>query len=176
MARRLSIPLAPHEDELLRQLYLTYRIPSDQYKRRQPEAARFLFEWNRRADRDDCWEDIYHYILTKRKQKKWPTLDGNHLPMPDPDWTTLPDDEWDALQESYAAVVLARGLGSDALLYDADLSSELARDFARRSGRSVPSPLLTALVVSKRKKGEWIHLRVEEADDDLGFGDIDEVA
>jgi hypothetical protein len=174
---RKSIPLTPDEDSTLRRLYLVLRIPSDQYKRRPREAASFLATWNHLTSRSDEWDELLHYIITKRKAHKWVTFGDEYEKLADPGWSILSDREWFHLEQAYAAVVLNKDTGSDSLLYDQDLSAELARDFAKRSGRSVAGTVLTGLIVSKRKRGEWLHLKPGRKDEgDLGFSDINEVA
>ena len=173
MTRRKSIRLSPDEVALLKKRYLLYRIPSDQYKRRLRIAARFLREWNALSGRSDCWEDVIHFIITKRKNGEWVTFGDTHLLMAEPDWDTLTAPEWASLERAYREVVLAREVASDHLVYDQTLAAELARRFAALTGRSLPSMTLAALAMSKRKRGEWVRLTPA---DGLGFSDIDEVA
>ena len=173
--RRRSIPLTPEENSLLQKLYLIYRIPSDQYRRRPEAVTRYLRDWENLSGRVDCWEDICHYIICRRKDKKWPTLNGDYLRLADPDWDVLNAREWAALEDEYRAVVLSREVGSDQLMFDQPMVSELARGFARRTKRSLSGPVLVALIVSRRKRGEWVHLR-PEADGDLNFSDIGKIA
>lgn len=182
MTRRKAIRLAPHEDDLLRRIYVRFNIPSDQYKRRPSAAARFLSEWNAQSNRSDEWGDVLHYIVTKRKAKrnKWPTLGDGHRRMADPAWELLSDGEWAALEAVYSKLLKPQACGSDNLLYDAGLAAQLARMFCAETGRSLPSPTLVGLILSRRKRGEWVLLqpkpeqpKTEEVA--VGWGDIDQV-
>ena len=180
MARRKSIALSAHEDALLRHIYAETNIPTDQFKLRVRQSAKrqFLAEWNRMSGRDDVWEDVIHYMTTKRKNGQWIQLSTGHQKAADPVEETLSPAEWRHLDAAYRAVVLTDGVGSDDLLFDKARASALARDFARRSGRSLDSQTLTSLVMAHRKRGELEKLRpdTDQGDSGLGFGDIDQVA
>lgn len=169
--------MPPHEREMLKHLYLEFRVPSDQYRRRPHFLDRFVRRWNVLADRHDSSGEILHFIVTKRKNGEWITLDGNyeHLEsMPD---DFLSDDEWKILQEVYEAVVLARNVGSDTLAFDDKLAKEVGRAFAKRAGRVVHDGLLFAAIMAKRKRGEWLKLRPDAGrKPDSGFDDIDKIA
>ncbi len=159
---------------LLQSLYLEFRIPSDQYKRRPRDAQRFLRRWNALSGRADLWEDVIHFIITRRKRKRWVVLGDDYIPLAEPDWDTLNVAEWTALECAYRKVVLAQDIASDNLVYDPLLAAALAREFAALTGRSLPSAILIALVMSKRKRGEWA--RLTPTPEGIGFSDMDEVA
>jgi hypothetical protein len=178
MARRKSIQLSCAEVGLLQDMYLRYRTPSDQYKRRPQRAARFLKEWNRLSGRSDSWEDVIHYIITRRKNKQWVTFgtDADYDKLAEPNWNLFSESDWTALEQAYREVLMPIDLGSDNLTYSRCLAAALARRFAAFAGRSVQSCVLMSLVMSKRKRGEWVRLRPPAENDDLGFSDIDQVA
>lgn len=159
MLRRNAIALAPHEDQLLRQRYQAHNIPTDQYKQRPNDSARFLSEWNRLSGRSDRWEDLLHYMILRRKKGRWVVLGDGYKRLADPPPESLTSAQWSELVESYRVVVLARGIASDALQIDPDLAGELAREFARRTGRSLPSGVLAGLLIARRKRGELDTLR-----------------
>ncbi len=144
MVKRMAIRLAPHEDQLLRRLYVTFNIPTDQYKMRRRDAARFLDQWNMRSGRSDEWGDVLHYMVTKRKNKKfnWPTLGDGHQRMSDPQPETLSDREWRILADVGAELLVTQKAGSDNLLFDPALAATMARMFAARAGRVVLSETL----------------------------------
>jgi len=176
-SRRKSIPLSPHEREILWHLYLEFRIPSDQYRRRPSELTRFVRRWNILAERNDSTGEVLHYIVTKRKNGEWATLDGDYHRL-----ETMPDDflsghEWELLESVYGELLAAQGLGSDNLAYDDDLASRIGREFAKRARRVVSPSLLFAAIMAKRKRGDWVKIESRQRDvRDIGFRDIDQVA
>lgn len=174
MKRKKAMPLSCREVALLQDLYLEFRIPSDQYKRRPRAAARLLRRWNTASGRSDCWENVIHYIISKRKQKKWVTFGDNYLQLAEPNWQVLNEQEWTALEQAYCEVLLAKDLASDNLVYDLNLATAVADRFAVLSGRAMDRMDLAALVMSKRKRGEWVRLK-PNAESSLGFSDIDEI-
>ena len=113
--------------------------------------------------------------MTKRKRHRWVRLDGDHDtardPRPD---AILSAAEWTHPESAYADGVLARGQGSDSLMYDRDMRAALARAFARRAGRAVPGDVLTGMLVRTRKRGELARLHPDR-DGGLNFGDLDAV-
>jgi hypothetical protein len=174
--RRHSIALSPHEREILKHLYLEYRIPSDQYRRRPKELARFVRRWNDISERSDEQGEVLHYVVTKRKNGEWVRLEGNHerLPAMEPDFLT--DEEWLALEAAYDEVLISRNLGSDNLAYSDSLAKEIGKEFAKRARRVVLPALLFSAIMAKRKRGEWPKLNPKPDDGDIGFSDIDDVA
>lgn len=182
MARRKAMCLAPHEDSILRDLYVETNIPLCQFKQRIRDGQRFLREWNQRSGRCDEWGDVLHYMVTCRKDKKnrgWPTLGDGHARLADPDPDDLSKQEWGILEEVYKELLLDQSLGSDNLLYDKKLRSTLAREFVSRGGRNMSSSDLVAILFASRKRGELIGLcpnKDEGTDgDDLGWGDMKDV-
>jgi hypothetical protein len=167
-----SILLSRRDDQVLRELYLAFGIPSDQYKRRANELGRLANAWNNITSRSDPPLDLLHYIVTQRKQKEknWPTFGGNHKRL-----ASMPDDflsrfEWQCLVVVYLELLTPLQKGSDNLAYDEQLTANLAAEFYRRSGRVVLGNLLAAAIEVKRKRGEWVKIRRQ------GFDDIGEIA
>jgi hypothetical protein len=159
MVQRSTIGLSSRHREILENLYREFRIPSDQYQRRQQDLARLVRRWNSLTDRGDSPGEVLHYIITKRKNGDWVRLDGEHKRL-----RTMPEDflsteEWEILQEVYDERVVGQGVGTDALAYDNDLARQIQREFARRAGRAVEGSLLVAAIIAKRKRGEWTKLR-----------------
>lgn len=113
-------------------------------------------------------------MMNRRKNKKWPTLDGNHLRlerMPD---DFLSDEEWKALEAAYEEVVVSGDHGSDAIFLERDVAKELGKAFASRVGRVVSPLLLSAALEVKRKRGEWLKLPKQKRR--RGWSDMDEAA
>jgi hypothetical protein len=162
---------------MLKHLYLEFRIPSDQYKRRPQFLDRFVRRWNALAERHDSPGEILHFIVTKRKNGEWVTLDGDYERL-----ESMPDDflsaeGWDHLREVYESIVIARDIGSDTLAFDEGLAREVGREFAKRVGRVVHVGLLFAAIMAKRKRGEWLKIgRDKHGKPEIGFDDIDQIA
>ena len=158
MVRRTTIGLSPRHREILESLYLAFRIPSDQYQRRQQDLSKLVRRWNTLTERGDSPGEVLHYIITKRKNSDWVRLDGDHKRL-----QTMPEDflspeEWEVLQAAYDEVVVEKGLGSDTLAYDAELAKQIRREFSKHTGRVVNGSLLVAAIIAKRKRGEWVKL------------------
>ena len=167
------MPLSEAFDQLMRQLYLAYGIPSDQYERRPAECRQFVASWNELSSRSDSADEVMHYIITRRKRSKWVRFEGAHKRLDSMPKDFLSDAHWLALREAYTTVLVSRGLGSDNIRFDAVLATELANEFKKLSGRTLPSSLLLAAIEAKRKRGEWLKLKDSKG---IGFSDIDEVA
>lgn len=171
--RKKSIRVPDYQCDLLQHLYLEFGIPSDQYKRRPKERAQFTTRWNDLSERNDSPEDLLHFIVTRRKNKQWVTFGGTHKRL-----ESMPDDflsrkEWKQLEMAFVNVVSSKGKGSDNLVFDTNLSKELAKAFALLSGRIINAGLLTAAIEAKRKRGEWVTLPKNA---DRGFDDFDQAA
>jgi hypothetical protein len=168
------------EDALLRQLYLDFRIPIDQYRKpqRHAELAGFVRAWNEATGRDDSPEDVLHYMMTMRKRGKkgpgWPTFNGNYEPLAGPRSEVLSEDQWNHLREVYAELFITQEIGSDELAFNGGLRTALARAFHQRTGRRISGELLHALIEAKRKRGLWIAFR-EDARHSMRFRDINAI-
>jgi hypothetical protein len=174
-SRKKAILVSPDEDQLLRHLYLAYRIPDGQYNRRDDELRQFTNTWNDLANRQDLPGDVLHYIVTQRKQKQknWPRFNGTHKRL-----DAMPDDflstnEWAILEAVYLELVVPREIGSDSLQYDETLTAQVAREFYQQAKRAVSGRLLFAAIMARRKRGEcnWIKVGAQGSGG-KGFRDI----
>jgi hypothetical protein len=167
------------EDALLRQLYVEFRIPTDQYAKpeRQAELAGFVRAWNDATGRDDEPDEIKRYMVNMRKSGKegpgWPTLDGNYERLAGPRTEALTESEWNHLRGAYAELFIDNEIGSDQLAFNGGLRSSLAEAFFRRTGKRVSGELLHALIEANRKRGLWLAFKRDGKG--KGFGDLDEV-
>jgi hypothetical protein len=177
--RKKPIPLGKHEDRLLRRLYVGFKVPTDQFKKRPEDLEKFMEMWNNLAERADAPETILHYMVTKRKAGKkltprWPVFGGKHRTAPSTA-ELLNEKEWVILRQVYSDEILSLGLGTDNLAFRPDLCDLLEQEFARRAGRIVPGLLLAAAIEAKRKRGEWLTLRDDYIDPSIGLKDVDKI-
>ena len=135
--RRKSIKLLDHERRILVDLYLRWRIPVSQFKSRPEDKRRFVEEWNRLSQRNNAPCDLIHYMKTQRKRSLWVRLDGEHKAAPPKAEFTA--EETEILLEICREFVTVQGNGSDTLDYDEDVAEQIAKAFARETGRVVPA-------------------------------------
>jgi len=89
-----------------------------------------------------------------------------------PPQLSLSEDDFkhlDAIHEEFQ-------IASDNYALDGELAKRLQEEFARRSNRIIPTMILAAAMVRRRKAGALATLRPKSDDNDLGFSDIDKVA
>jgi hypothetical protein len=173
---RRSIKLFPHERPLLVDLYLRRRIPIDQYEVRQQDLNDFTKDWNGLSGRNDAPADILHYLRTQRKRGLWVRFDGNHEVTPPV--TEMTAEESEILVAIYQDNVADFAHGSDVIAYDPEIAELLAKEFAAEIGRIIPAPQLIAKLTALRKRGLLPKAAEfpKRDDDEIGFGDIDQVA
>lgn len=157
------------DKEMLKFLYVRQKIPTDQYKR-CPEALRRLADrFNALTDRNDKADDLLHFMISQRKQGKWPKLGTAHRKLARVPLDLLTADEWKILDEIY----LDMNVGSDNYAYNVELRRELAHRFSDSAGRFVPERTLCAALERRRKEGSLPRLTDKP---EKPFGDINAVA
>ncbi len=174
---RFALRLLDHEDALLRTLYREFYITIDQYPQRPDDLVRFVSTWNNLSGRDDTGPDILHYMISRRKNNKgarkgWEKLGrdaGGGFRRPRVALTEEDLAHLDSIHEEFQ-------IASDNYALNSELAKKLQDEFARRSGRIIPSMILAAAMITRRKAGSLATLRPKASDQDLGFGDIDQVA
>ncbi len=165
MYRSLSID----DKEMLMFLYVRQRIPTDQYKRRPEDLRKLTDRFNALAERNDKADDLLHFMISQRKQGKWPKLGTSHRKLARVPLDLLTADEWKILDEIY----LDMNVGSDNYAYNVELRSELARRFSVSASCFVPARTLCAGLERRRKEGLLPRLTDKP---EKAFGDIDTVA
>lgn len=181
--RRSSIKLLEHELKLLKEMFLTWRIPIDQFDSRPDELAQFTEVWNDATGRNNSGSELVHCMKTFRKRGLWVRLDGNYSsapPLPE-----LSAEETEALVDIFYEHVTMLENGSDVLSYDDEISTLIAKEFAAASGRFVHAHELVAKLTALRKRGllPKVGLRghasattdPDDSCEDIGFSDIVEV-
>jgi hypothetical protein len=170
---RKTIKLLPHDDDLLRQLHRASRVPVDQWAQRPKFLARFIEKWNSLSGRNDTADEIRHYILTKRKAKKWFRFGDEYDRMRSPGEEDFTEVEWAALRAACAEM----NVGRDQFATDENLRDELADRFYRRTGRRVWGDALyaAAMAMQKHSANHWPKVN-RNPKKGLGFADIDQVS
>jgi hypothetical protein len=69
--RRPTLRLRTEEEDQLRVLYRKHDVTTDDYVRRPDDLGNFAREWKSRTGRDDSGSDLNHFMITRRKNKKW---------------------------------------------------------------------------------------------------------
>ncbi len=175
-ARENPISLNPEEDGILRKLYVRFRIPRDQYKRRPKDLAALIRQWNKLSDRNDVAGQVIRYITNKQKAKRrlpvpWPTFDGNHQKA-ETCSSYLDDKQLAILREIYEVLIVPLGLGVDGVTANGQLCDELSKQFGKRAGIVVPGLTLVSIAEDERKRGRWCKVGRRQA----GWADLDVVA
>ena len=170
--------LTSHDADLIRVHYLAIGIPVDQFaKRPRSDSEAFRDGWNNLSGRNDSWEDVRHYMMTQRKRGLWPTFQGQHRLMQELPEDNLSDDQWCVLERLCLDLMGPDQLGSDNLAHDMQLGRDLSHAFAGETGRVVTPERLYALIMARRKAGGWVCVgRRSQADPEINFSDIDEIA
>lgn len=167
MAARKTVRLSEAEDQTLRRLYRSHRVPVDQFRRRPTELARLTDEFNAATGQQLAPGHLLHYMIRRRKDGTWETFDGTHMrakPLPN---TLFTDEEWQIVDRLY----LDCGVGADTFLYDSQSAATFAAKVAAATGRAIRPDVLAAALVERRKNDQLPRLRP-----DAGFEDIDQVA
>lgn len=174
--KRKPLPLYEHEDRLLKERYLAWGIPIDQYEKLPADLLAFTRQWNKLSGRSDTPDEIHHYMRTRRKQKKWVRFNGKHKKQPPT--VVMSAEHTEALVDIFRDVVLVLGIGSDSIAYDGKLAGMIAKEFARRTGRLVPACDLVGKLTALRRRGLLPKVGREpgEGEDGIGFADIDDVS
>lgn len=168
---RSRLKMLPHEDEVLRTLYRELDIPTDQYPQRPDDLVQLTESWNSLTGRKESGRDILHYMITRRKKGKWEKLGRNAGGDFSRAKMNLSKDEHKALDAIHEELQIA----SDQYALNSDLADTLQQEFAKRTGRIVPSMILAAEMITRRKAGALSTLKPKSDDQDLGFSDIEQI-
>ncbi|MBL9123136.1 MAG: hypothetical protein JNG90_05850 [Planctomycetaceae bacterium] len=174
--RRYAIALSKSEDASLRQLYVLFRIPDGQYKKRPEDLELFVTTWNYSSGRNDSSDDLLHYIETQRKQKRknWPRFEGTHRRCASA-CGLLSIEEDSLLRQIWKDEMIPLGIGTDSAAHDPALVATLEEKFCAAVGRIIPGMVLMAYIEAHRKRGNWLAQK-RDGFGAIGFEDIDQVA
>ena len=170
--KRRSLRLQPHEEDLLRTLYRDFNIPTDQYPQRPDDLILLVSTWNSMTGRSESPPDVLHYMITRRKKKQWERLGRGAGKDFTPVMISFAKEQLAHLDAIHEELQIA----SDNYVLDSDAANRLQREFARRTGQIVPSMILAAAMINRRKAGALATLKPKSTDQDIRFSDIDEVA
>lgn len=169
---RPTVRLLPHEDALLRTLYREYNIATDQYPQRSDDLMRLVDTFNNLTGRKEVAADLLHYMISRRKKKRWEKLGrgaGDGFSPPKVDFTEDELKHLDAIHEEFQ-------IASDNFALNQELAEKLQKEFARRAGRIVPHMILAAAMINRRKAGSLATLKPKADGLGVAFSDIKDVA
>lgn len=151
----------------LEAIYLSHEVATDQLRRAPDVLADILGTFHAATARVEIDAGLLlRYMFNRRKLKDWPRLKKRAKKF-EPVESMLSAIELAALQKVYESLDET----SDNLLFSAGMIRRVAQQFRELTGNAVPGSVLVAVIVSKRKRGEWVCLRKGEK----AFGDIGEV-
>ena len=133
MSKRQHLQLASFEDAALRALYREYGIPIDQFIHRHCELAELVKTWNEFTGRSETPQDVFDYMMTKRKSAQWERLGRASARNPGPHAPCFTDEELthlDAIHEDFQ-------IASDKFATCPAAGKKLQAEFARRTKRIV---------------------------------------
>ncbi len=160
--------LSPDEKESLESIYLSHEVATDQLRRAPAVFAEVVEAFHAATGRTDIAAGLLlRYIFNRRKQKDWPRLEGRARKFA-PVTSTLSAEHLAALRVVYESLDET----SDKLLFSAALMRRIATMFRESTGESIAGTVLVAIIVAKRKRGEWVCIRSGER----AFADIETVA
>ena len=158
------------EKPILEALYVQHGVATDQLRREPVTLASITATFNRLTSRDLDQGTLLRYMVNRRKNDggDWPKL-GTKAMKFEPVGDLLTPAQIEVLRQIYERL----DVPSDEFLFRPKLTDEIAQEFVAATGETVDPSLLVALIVAKRKRGEWCRIREQE---DATFSDIDEVA
>lgn len=151
------------EKPILEAIYVEHGIPLDQLRRVPEILGEITRSFNRLTSRDFSAGELLRYMINRRKNKDWPRL-GSGATRLEGAANVLSNTEIEHLRTVY----LSMDLPSDEFLYRPAKTAEIEARFARASGIRIPGGVLVAVIIAKRKRGEWVRIRDE-------FGDIGDI-
>jgi hypothetical protein len=159
------------EKPVLEQLYLNCRVATDQLRRAPEVLNAITAAFNRVTSHNFQPGTLLRYMLNRRKEKDWPGLDGHARKFP-PAGSLLSPNQLEVLKRLYTSLDVT----SDEFLCRPRLAQQIAQEFAAVTGVHLAPQTLIAVIVAKRKRGEWPTIREAAEQERRPFSDIDEVA
>lgn len=164
----LKTLLTEDQKASLEAIYLSCEVPTDQLRRAPTVLAEILDAFHAATGRYEIDASLLlRYMFNRRKAKDWPRL-GKRAEKFEPVETILSTSELSALQGLYEDMDET----ADNLQFSAGMLRRVAQQFREVTGNTVPGSVLVAVIVAKRKRGQWVCLRKGVK----AFSDIGEVA
>lgn len=134
--------------------------------------SQFADKWNDLSDRHDTADELRHYIVTKRKSKKWFRFGDEYDRLHAPRKNELSASEWRAFHKIH----LELNVGRDRYGADPELRQKLEDRFFARTGRFVSGERLYGLAMAQQKHrvNGWPNILVSPKRG-RGYRDIGEV-
>jgi hypothetical protein len=163
--------LSPDQKLCLEELYLVHLVATDQLKRVPGVLNRITSTFNGICATTYEPEVLHRYMMNRRKNADWPKL-GTRARKFEPAYTLLTSHQLAVLENIYVNL----DVPSDEYLFSPDFARSLVNDFAKKSGTILPAATLIAVIFAKRKRGEWVCIREEIANENKAaseaFSDI----
>ncbi len=152
----------------LEAIYLAKEVATDQLRRAPNALADIVDAFHAATGRTDIDAALLlRYMFNRRKAKDWPRLCG-HAQRFKPVANVLSPCEQAQLKTIYESLDIT----SDDLLFSAGLIRRIAQQFRVATGKVVLGSILIAVIVAKRRRGDWVRIRTG----DVPFADIAQVA
>lgn len=143
--------LNPEDKYTLQQIYVAYQTPTDQL-RRNPELLKSIAEAFTLASGLVIEPGaLLRYMFNRRKNKDWPKLGDRALKF-QPPTKTLVKEDIDTLRQIYQKLTIP----VDEYLFTDKFVHKLSDLFTKATGKIVGGWQLAAVMMSKRKSGEWV--------------------
>jgi len=156
------------EKPILEGLYVDFGVPTDQL-RRCPDVLRAIVgSFNSLTGNAFDAPTLLRYMFNRRKDGDWPRLGATARRFHSP-----ADELSEAEIEALKAVYLEIDSTSDELQFNPGLLRTISRRFRETTGRTVSGSVLVAVILAKRKRGDWPTIRLLEAS---AFTDLDQAA
>jgi hypothetical protein len=165
--------LSPEKKLCLEELYCHYTTATDQLKRSPVVLSRITAAFNNMTGCDFDSGTLLRYMVNRRKNKDWPCL-GDRAQRLAPLTSVLTETQLTILE----AIYVERDVTSDEYLFNPAFAKALVNEFAKRAGVIVPAATLISVIFAKRKRGDWVCIREEVADENKAaakaFSDMEE--
>lgn len=148
--------LTPAFKQALEGFYVYHAVPTDQLKRQRGVLRMITDAFNGVCDTRYEPDLLLRYMINRRKNSDWPRLAERARRFESP-VSLLTDHQLTVLEDIYVRLDIT----SDEYLYGAEFSRMLVAEFGKRTAVIMPGPTLVAVIVAKRKRGEWVTIREE---------------
>lgn len=139
------------EKPVLEQLYLQHKVAIDQLRRCPAVLSRLTAQFNAAVGGDYSESLLLRYMVNRRKEPDWPRLGTSAIKLAGVG-ESLSLAELVVLEQIYREI----DRPSDELFLEKSCARLVSKRFREETGRAVAGSLLVAVIVAKRKRGEWV--------------------